>query len=419
MLQIIRQIQQDIQGVHRRERGRLLVLTGARQVGKSTLASMAFPDYPVINLDSPVERAAYEQLGPEEWVARYPCAIIDEAQKLPAVIETVKACYDRATGVRYVLLGSSQILLLEKVRESLAGRAALRALFPFTLPELLAATGASRLVEILSADDPVRALDQLCPATYRITAAYAQAKTRWEYFLHWGGMPRLREWDDEDRFAWLQDYQAMYLQRDLGDLAQLRRLEPFVRAQQAAALRSGQVINFSDLARLSDVSPATARQFTRYLELSYQIILLPAWYRNAEKRLSKQSKLHFVDPGIRRGILRKRGGIDGAELESAVVAEIYKQCRNAQLPVELYHLRTADRREVDLLIEREDGFIAVEVKQTARISTTDFRHLRGLEDLLDKPLLLGLVASNDASSIPSTDGRLRHVAIPHLLSGAG
>ena len=287
------------------------------------------------------------------------------------------------------------------------------------LPELLAATGASRLVEVLAADDPLRALDQLCPATYHITAAYAQAKMRWEYFLHWGGMPRLREWDDEDRFAWLQDYQAMYLQRDLGDLAQLRRLEPFVRAQQAAALRSGQVINFSDLARLSDVSPATARQFMRYLELSYQIILLPAWYRNAEKRLSKQSKLHFVDPGIRRSILRKRGEVDGAELESAVVAEIYKQCRNAQLPVELYHLRTADRREVDLLIEREDGFIAVEVKQTARVSAADFRHLRGLEDLLDKPLLLGLVASNDASSVPSEDGRLRHVAIPHLLSGAG
>ena len=102
-----------------------------------------------------------------------------------------------------------------------------------------------------------------------------------------------------------------------------------------------------------------------------------------------------------------------------MVAEIYKQCRNAQLPVELYHLRTADRRAVDLLIEREDGFIAVEVKQTARISSADFRHLRGLEDLLDKPLLLGLVVSNDASGVPSADGRLRHVAIPHLLSGGG
>ena len=125
-------------------------------MGKSTLASMAFPDYPVINLDSPVERAAYEQLGPEEWIARYPRAIVDEAQKLPAVIETLKACYDRDSQVRYILLGSSQILLLEKVRESLAGRAALRALFPFTLPELLAATSASRLVEVLAADDPVR-----------------------------------------------------------------------------------------------------------------------------------------------------------------------------------------------------------------------------------------------------------------------
>ena len=74
MLKIIRPIQQDIQDVHQRERGRLLVLTGARQVGKSTLASMAFPDYPAINLDSPVERAAYEQLAPEAWLARYPRA---------------------------------------------------------------------------------------------------------------------------------------------------------------------------------------------------------------------------------------------------------------------------------------------------------------------------------------------------------
>ena len=123
---IQRRIQRDIQDLHQRERGRLLVLTGARQTGKSTLASMAFPDYPVVNLDSPIERAVYERMTPADWIRRFPRAVIDEAQKLPAVFETIKACYDRTPEVRYLLLGSSQILLLRQVRETLAGRVALR-----------------------------------------------------------------------------------------------------------------------------------------------------------------------------------------------------------------------------------------------------------------------------------------------------
>lgn len=155
----------------------------------------------------------------------------------------------------------------------------------------------------------------------------------------------------------------------------------------------------------------------RYLELSYQVLMLPAWYRNAEKRLAKQPKLHFLDPGIRRAILRKRGATDGTEFESAVAAEIYKQCRNARLPLTFWHLRTADGREVDLLIEREDGFVAVEVKQTERVSPVDFRHLRGLEEILDKPLLLGLVVSNDGQFRQVDDLPLWNGAAAQLLSG--
>ena len=225
----------------------------------------------------------------------------------------------------------------------------------------------------------------------------AAAKQAWEYLSRWGGMPAILgpEWSDDDRFEWLRDYQGTYLQRDVADLARIDRLEPFVRAQEAAALKTAQLINFSNLARLAEVSPHTARQFMRYLELSYQVLLLPAWFRNPEKRLSRQPKLHFIDQGVRRAILKKRGIIEGEEFESAVASEIWKQVRTARLPITIHHLRTPDGREVDLLLEREDGFLAIECKMTGNVSSVDFRNLTNLELILDKPLLLRLVVSND------------------------
>jgi predicted AAA+ superfamily ATPase len=156
----------------------------------------------------------------------------------------------------------------------------------------------------------------------------------------------------------------------------------------------------------------------RYLELSYQIVLLPAWYRNPEKRLTKRPKLHFIDQGIRRAALKKRGAADGAEFESAVVAEVWKQCRSARLKLEMYHIRTADGGEADLLLEREDGFIAVECKQSTRVTRSECRHFRSLEHILDKPLLLSLVVSNDhhPRAIPMKSGATWNVAAHQLLS---
>ena len=399
---INRSIEQDLRRIHRHSRGRLLILTGARQSGKTTLAIETFPDYTHISLDSPVERALYEKMLPGDWISRYPKAIIDEAQKLPEIFDTIKACYDRNPDVSYLLLGSSQILLLKKVRETLAGRVAICELFPFNLPELISAFGGSqlsgsRLIELLKSPVPSRAMPDFFPVNLPLGESNVPVKQAWEHLLRWGGMPAILgpEWTDEDRFEWLCDYQNTYLQRDVSDLARLDRLEPFVRAQEAAALKTAQTINFSNLARLSEVSPHTARQFMRYLDLSYQIMLLPAWFRNPEKRLSRQPKLHFIDQGVRRAILKKRGVIEGAEFESAVAAEIWKQIRTARLPISMYHLRTADGREVDLLLEREDGFVAIECKMTEHVSSVDFRNLINLEPILDKPLLLKLVVTND------------------------
>jgi len=394
-----------------------VVLTGARQTGKTTLASKLFSDHVLLSMEDPVVRPEFSRLTAKDWAARYPKAVIDEVQKLPTLLETIKACYDQFDNVRYVLLGSSQIMLMKRIQETLAGRVAIYNLFPLTLPEFMTSSWEeraqeSRLVNWLS-ESPSSDPGDFLTGIVAINERYAEAKKIWDYYLEWGGMPALVQSDftPEDRRNWLEDYFATYLQRDLSDLARLNDLEPFVRAQQAIALKTSKTINYSELGRLAGVTSPTAKKFMRYLEISYQVLQLPAFYRNPEKRLSKQPKIVFLDPGVRRGILRKRGMIDGLEWESAVISEIFKQIKTAFLPISFYHLRTLDGKEVDLLLECEDGFVAVECKMAHRIVPTDFRTIKSLPSILDKPLLAGLVVCQE-DSVRRWDGDIPLYSVP-------
>ena len=394
-----RQIESDLQELHTKSRGRIIVLTGARQVGKSTIAKKVFKDYQMIDMDSPVERVIYANMTPNDWINQYPQVIIDEIQKLPELFGTIKACYDRNEKTRFILLGSSQFLLQKGVKETLAGRAAIKELYPFTIPELIKHNGPvkkSCLTRLLLSDKVSEYFAGI-PKTSILDEHFTQAKIAWKYYLKWGGMPALlnTDWNDQDRFDWLNDYYQTFLQRDLSDLARLEHLEPFIKAQKAIALRTAQTINLSDLARDAGISPPTAKKFIQYLEISYQVLMLQPWFRNKNKRLMKMPKIHFIDPGIRRSVLQKRGDIEGAEFESAVVSEIYKQCKNANIQIQLHHLRTSDGREIDLLIERDDGYIAIECKLGEKTQKKDAKHFKALDTILDKPVLLSLVVSND------------------------
>jgi predicted AAA+ superfamily ATPase len=387
--------------LHQKSRGRILVITGARQTGKTTLASKVFADYPLLSMDDPIARPEFSRLSAKDWAERYPFAVLDEIQKLPSLMETIKACYDQHPEVRYVLLGSSQIMLMKRIQETLAGRAAILHLYPLTLPEMITTDWSdtvqnSRLIRWLS-DDPQGDPGEFIEGIVSIDERYAVAKHHWERFLQWGGMPALThtDFEDEDRRKWLEDYFSSYLQRDLSDLGRINDLEPFIRAQQAIALRPSKLINFTELGRLAGITSPTAKKFMRYLEISYQVMLLPAFFRNPEKRLAKQPKVVFIDPGVRRGILRKSGVLDGYEWESAIIAEIFKQIRATDLPLNFFHLRTLDGKEVDLLIECEEGFIAVECKMTVKASGKDLKAMRNLSVLLDKPLLAGIVICNE------------------------
>ena len=378
--------------------GRIIVLTGARQTGKTTLVRSGFGDYAYLSLEDPVVRPDFLALSAVQWQQQYPVAILDEVQKAPGLVESIKATYDEYPNTRYILLGSSQILLMEKIRESLAGRVSLVELYPLTFPEMRTDSwddpvAESRLIEWLRNGTPVDFLAGI-PAREK---RYGRVRQLLEDYLQFGAMPALvdESVEVEEKYEWLSNYIQTYLQRDVRDLANFRELEPFVRAQRTLSELTGGILNLARLANQAGITAKTAKRFVRYLEISYQIILLQPWFRNVNKRLSKSPKIHFVDPGVQRALLGRRGLPTGGEFESAVISEVYKQAKNSRLPVTFYHLRTADGREVDLLLEIEAGFIPIEIKMTERVSYGDARHLRRLNDILDKPVLHALVLSND------------------------
>lgn len=386
--------------------GRLVAVTGARQTGKTTLVRECFGEYAYISLDDPVTRGDYSGLSVAEWYARYPRAILDEVQKAPSLFDTLKGLHDGYADTRYVITGSAQILMLSGVSESLAGRIRIAELYPLTLPERLTAgwdepVAESLLIGCLRSGDyeQVRGI----PAA---EARFARAQEGWERYVEVGGYPAVVDEPVEQAREWLMDYVRSYLQRDVRDLANIKDLEPFVAAQRASALATGRITNFSEIAKAAGITGQTARRFVRYLELSYQVLLLPPWFRNETKRLRKSPKLHYLDPGVLRAITRRSGPLTGHEFESAVVSEIHKQIRTHGIPAELYHLATVDGREVDLLIELEAGFVAIEVKQADRVDRTDARHLVALDSLLDKPVLARWVVSNDKSARELQDGVL-------------
>lgn len=377
--------------------GRIVVLTGARQVGKTTFAKRLFSDFTYISIEDPLLRLDFKQLSASQWERQYPKAILDEIQKEPSLIESIKSVYDQFETPRYVLLGSSQLLLLQKVKETLAGRCLIYEIYPLTLPEIRTKDWDEE-VELSTFQTFCSNFNfQAGLPSFRLDSKFADKTAAWNHYTEFGGYPAIV--DDsvpsDLKREWLDNYIRTYLERDVRDLADFRNLDPFIKIQKMSALLTGQQMNNSQLAKEAGISTKTAQKFLSYLEISYQSFSVKPWFRNNLKRLNKSSKLHYLDPGIIRSILKKEGELTGNEFESAVVAEIYKQIKNAQIPCDLYHLRTFDGKEVDLLLEFETGYVAFEIKSSSKVVNSDARNLRNLDKLLDKPLLKSFVLSND------------------------
>jgi len=386
--------------------GRGLILTGARQTGKTTLLERELvPPYELYSFDEPMAREELLDRPASAWIRRGRSYIFDEVQKAPEFLGTVKVILDRGEpGRRVILSGSAQIQLLSGVRETLAGRVVTLELYPLLAGELARSDGPTLLEALVRCRTAAEATELLEAARFSDDAAVAVLRDAWDEILRFGGMPRLAALPEpEERWRWLREYCTTYLERDVGDLGRIANLDDFLRLQRVAARRTAGLVNSADLARDADMAPLPAKRYLRYLELSYQAFLLPAYRRPRRARLAKAPRLHWVDLGIQRVLSGQREGLTGEQLETAVVAEAFKTLRTAGVEADLMHLRTHDGREIDLLIRGPRGsYVALEVKSLRRPAPVHTRHLRGLEPFLDGPLSAALVVhgGHGVTSLP-------------------
>lgn len=389
---------------------RLVVLTGARQTGKTTLVRQFYPDVKYINFDAPENREAIRGISSVNWAKDVGNALLDEAQKEPVVFEKVKYAYDAGQISFTVILGSAQILLLGKVRESLAGRVFLFELWPLMLSEILDYGDTSILLErVLDGRSLTETLN--AQPAISLPEAAAPALNAENYLLKWGGMPALLGLKDDDRKSWLRSYEYTYLERDLGDLAKLKDLDPFRKFQRLTALRSAGLLNYSELSKDAGISVDTARRYLEYLKLSYQTILLQPYYENLTSSVIKSPKVYFTDVGILRQTAGFAGEISGEIYETYVVAEIYKWINSCQKAVEVYFYRTRSGLELDLLLKTEKGFLGIEIKSSPRIARVDYSPMLAVAEKLGDRWLGGLciyrgkelkkVAEPDIWAVPS------------------
>lgn len=359
------------------DKKKLVLITGARQTGKTTLSRQQYPNLTYLNLDAPETRSALASMSTYSWPRDVGVAILDEIQKEPIALEKIKYCFDEKTLPFSVLLGSSQLFLLKKVRESLAGRVALFQLFPFMISEILGQKkmpGPPLLDQLLRSEHIGEVLSGL--PSIILGAQEEEQKQAHDFVYNWGGMPPLLTMDvEKERKKWLRDYEFTYLERDLVDLVRMYDLEPFRKFQSIAALRSGQLLSYSQLARDVGVSVDTARRFFEYLQLSFQCFFLQPYFENTTKSLVKTPKLYWIDVGMLRQATGSWGLDSGSRYETLIVSEIYKWVQTTQSETKLYFFRTHGGLECDLILKTPYGLIGMEIKSREQVYPKDAHSL--------------------------------------------
>jgi len=337
-----------------------VVLTGPRQSGKTTLLRRLFEKRcRYVSLEPPDVRAAAAE-DPRGFLELYPAPVIfDEVHYAPDLLPYVKEKIDadRARNGQYLLTGSQNLLLAEKVTESLAGRAAMLLLLPLSRRE---AEGRPQF-DLAWESERSSSWRSLPQAFGRL----------WESFLR-GGYPELVSQPRRDAFLWHASYIQTYLERDVRALRQVGDLTQYQNFLRMLAARSAQLVNLSDVARDLGVAVNTAKAWLSVLEATYQVIVLRPYFANVGKRLVKTPKVYFTDvgtlcylAGLKDPEHAASGPMGGAIMETAVLSEIIKTLTHRGMDPRVYFWRTQAGTEVDFVVDTGAGLVPIEVKLSA------------------------------------------------------
>lgn len=332
----------------------VLALVGPRQSGKTTLLKRLYEShYPIVSLETPDVRLA--ALGdPRGFLNLHPSPVIfDEIQYVPELLPYIKERVDvrRREAGQYILTGSQNLLLMQQVTESLAGRAAILKLLPLSRWELNREGQRPLYWEQPGGLLPHRSLNEL-----------------WDQILR-GFYPEIAGQPGRDSRLWHASYIQTYLERDVRSLRNIGDLTQFQTFLRALAARAAQILNISEVARDVGVSVNTVKAWISLLEASFQVFLLRPYYANVGKRLVKSPKLYFMDTGLLCHLVGLRdvehaasGPMGGAIFENMVVADILKMHMHRGDEPALYYWRTSHGSEVDLILDTQMGLIPMEIK---------------------------------------------------------
>ena len=346
-----------------------VVVTGARQTGKSTLVQDLAPaGRRYLSLDD-LDVLDAARRDPEALVGGERPVTLDEVQREPDLLHAVKRAIDRRRRPgRFVLTGSANLLLMHRVSESLAGRASYLTLWPMTRREQRGAGRGGAWEKLLAADE----------REWRELLAAAPGEPEdWRALARRGGfpVPAVHLATSEDRAIWFDGYVRTYLERDLQELSSITALPDFRRLMRAASLRLGQIVNQTELGRDVALPQPTVRRYLNLLETSHLLVRLPAFAVNRTKRLIKSPKLYWGDTGV---ALHLAGIADpgGACLENLVLHDLLAW-RDARLErAEVFYWRTTVGEEVDFVIEAGGRLLPVEIKSAGRPRLGDAARLR-------------------------------------------
>ncbi|MCF6244528.1 MAG: ATP-binding protein [Sulfurovum sp.] len=386
----------------------VLLISGARQVGKSTLAlHLGIDSYVTLDDINMYQMAKNDPKGFIEHLEKP--VIIDEVQRLPQLMITIKEYVDkeRING-EFILTGSASLVGFKDISDSLAGRIGIVELYPLSLKEKYENVG--NVVDIFSKN-----LDMFLLKKYDNSSIVQNIID--------GGYPEIQKIDHaKSKYLWFSSYIRTYIESDAKELANIRNMDKFMNMYRLCMIRSGNIFNQNELQKECGLDNKTFSSYFFVLEHTYQLQKIQPFFKNELKRLVKSPKIYAIDTGVLCHLLRitnteeyEVSHYKGDILETFIYTELLKANTYASSRAALSYYRTSDKKEIDFILEFSNSVVAIEVKASKSVSKSDFKHIYHLANEIPEVFSKGIVLYN-GESVLKIDENMYAVPFGFLIS---